>query len=307
MSAQTVTLPFWYDLHVHLRQGAAMKDYIAAHLSMGCAGLLAMPNTQPPVAKVFAADPLPYWSIEEYRRMIMQAGGDKFDVVLTPLYLTRDTTPEMIEKGAESGLLGVCKYYPPHGTTNADHGFPLQSFFENGVLAALERNNIVLCLHGERHGLSGEDYFGASCNAEERFYREDMPRLRDKFPGLKIVCEHVTTKTAVDFVRNSGPKTGATITPQHLLYTVADLLQGLKYHLYCLPLLKFDDDRAALREAVNDPANTQFFAGTDSAPHAEKCTPCSCAAGCFTGGIAPQLYAEIFDLNGGQDEFERFL
>lgn len=304
---EKITLPRWYDLHVHLRQGEAMPAYVQAHLDMGCAGLLAMPNTKPPVAKIFAKDPLPYWSIEEYRAMIMEAGGDQFEQVLTPLYLTRDTTPDMIEAGVKSGLLKVCKYYPPHGTTNADHGSPLQSLLQNGVVEALQANGVVLCLHGEEHGLSGEQYFGKNGNAEDFFYRERMPRLRDQYPDLKIVCEHITTKTAVDFVLKSGDKTGATITPQHLLYTVADLLQGLKYHLYCLPLVKFEEDRQALLDAVRSSSNTYIFAGTDSAPHTVKATPCGCAAGCFTGGIAPQLYAQSFDLDTGQDEFKRFL
>lgn len=284
-----------------------MAAYIQAQKNMGCAGFLAMPNTKPPVAKIFERDPLPYWSIESYLNMIRTNGGESFEDIIVPLYLTRDTTPEMIEQGAQSGLLRACKYYPPHGTTNADHGAPLQTYVENGVIQAISDNNLILCLHGEEHGLSGEAYFGRTGNAEDYFYRERMPRLRDAFPNLRLSCEHITTRTAVDFVRKSGDKTGASITPQHLLYTMGDLVQGLKYHLYCLPLVKFEDDRAALHEAVNDSANTQFYAGTDSAPHTVKCTPCGCAAGCFTGGIAPQLYIQSFDLNKGQHSFEAFL
>ena len=302
-----LTLPLWYDLHAHIRQGAPMAAYIAAHKAMGCAGLLAMPNTKPPVAKITDQDPLPYWSLEGYRDMILKAGGDAFEAVIVPLYLTKDTTPGMIEAGAKSGLLKACKYYPPHGTTNSDHGRPLDSFIQNGVFKAMEEHGIILCLHGEAHALSGEAYFGKNSSAEDLFYREKMPILREKFPNLKLVCEHITTKTAVHFVAQAGELTGATITPQHLLYTVADLLQGLKYHLYCLPLVKFEEDRAALRDAVNDARNTRIFAGTDSAPHTTKATECGCAAGCFTGGYAPQLYAESFDFKKGHSAFESFL
>ncbi len=307
IGAMKITLPKWYDLHVHLRQGTAMPAYVEAHLAMGCAGLLAMPNTKPPVGKVFRDDALPYWSIEEYREQIKDAGGDKFSTLITPLYLTKDTTPAMIEAGAKAGLLRSCKYYPPHGTTNADHGRPLLSFIENGVFRAMEENGVILNIHGEEHALSGEAYFGKNSNAEDFFYRERVPVLRDKFPDLKIACEHITTKTAADFVSQAGDNTGASITPQHLLYTVSDLLQGMKYHLYCLPLVKFEEDREALLDAVRNPNNTRFFAGTDSAPHTTKATECGCAAGCFTGGIAPQLYAQSFDLNKGQDEFKAFL
>ena len=134
------------------------------------------------------------------------------------------------------------------------------------------------------------------------------------FPNLKCVAEHLTTKEGVKFVQQSGENIAATITPQHLMYTVGDLLQGLKYHMYCLPLLKFDEDRAALQAAVTDTNNTQFFAGTDSAPHAKKVTECGCAAGCFVGGIAPQLYASAFEQAGcdlskaeNQAIFKKFL
>jgi dihydroorotase len=99
-----------------------------------------------------------------------------------------------------------------------------------------------------------------------------------------------------------------------MLYTAGHLTQGFRYHLYCLPLLKFIEDREALREAVTDHHNKKFFAGTDSAPHTKKTTPCGCAAGCYTGGIAPQLYAEAFEEAGtdlstplGAEIFMRFL
>lgn len=314
MSNIEFTLPKWYDLHVHLRQGAPMRAYIQAHLDMGCAGVLSMPNTKPPVAKVLESDPLDCWSIEGYLQQMKDVGGDQFDDIIIPLYLSKDTTPQMIEEGAEKGVLRAAKYYPPHGTTNADHGRPLQSYLDNDVIKAMNDNGVVLCVHGEEHGLSGPDYIDKHRNAETVFYTERLPRVRDAFPDLKIACEHITTKTAADFVQQSGSNTGATITPQHLLYTVAHLLQGLRYHLYCLPLLKFEDDREALRNAATQKGQTQFFAGTDSAPHTTKCTPCGCAAGCFTGGIAPQLYAQGFEEAGmmldtaeNQEIFKAFL
>ncbi|MEJ0063550.1 MAG: dihydroorotase [Alphaproteobacteria bacterium] len=291
-----------------------MPALIQDHLKMGCAGILAMPNTKPPVAKVFAADPLPCWSIEEYLAQLLSVGGEAFENMIVPLYLTQDTTPAMIEAGAKSGILKACKYYPPHGTTGSEHGRPFTTFIDNGVFAAMEATGVVLCVHGEEHGLPGEDYFSRSTNAEELFYRERMPRAADKFSKLKIVCEHVTTKVAADFVAKAGDNIAASVTPQHLIYTVGHLVQGLKYHLFCMPLVKFADDRDALRAAVISSGNRKFFAGTDSAPHAKKVTPCGCAAGCYTGGIAPQLYAEAFEMAGAdfnatatQEAFKNFL
>lgn len=300
------TLPYWYDLHVHLRQDDLLGPLVDAQKAMACAGVLAMPNTRPPIASLE--------DLDRYKSEIEQAGGADFDALIIPLYLTRDTTPAMIEAGAQSGVLRACKYYPPHGTTNADFGAPLETFMNNGVFAAMEAAGVVLCLHGEEHGLAPERYFARGENAEEIFYRERMPGLIEAFPELKIVGEHITTKVAAEFVDAAPEHVGATITPQHLLYTAGHLLQGLKYHLYCLPLVKFEEDRAALRAAVTRQGQRRFFAGTDSAPHTEKCTPCGCAAGCFTGGIAPQLYAMGFEAAGldlddadHQKIFEQFL
>ena len=103
-------LPRWYDLHAHFRQGPLMKALVADHLAMGCAGILAMPNTKPPVSKVNKKDPGEGWSIEEYLQMLRKAGGSRFTDIIVPLYLTKDTTPAMIEAGARSGLLRAAIY-----------------------------------------------------------------------------------------------------------------------------------------------------------------------------------------------------
>jgi dihydroorotase len=307
-------LPKWFDLHTHFRQGPAMPAYVKAHLEMGCAGVLAMPNTQPPVARVTGDSSDSCWTIEKYLSDLKAAGADAFQDVIVPLYLTRETTPKMIEDGAQSGLLKACKYYPPHGTTNSEHGLPMSELLDGEVFGAMAENGISLCIHGEQHALSGEDYLAANRNAEAIFYRETMPRVLDSNPNLRVVCEHITTADAAEFVLAAGDRVAATVTPQHLLYTIGHLIQGLKYHLYCLPVVKFDDDRAALRDAVTKAGQRQFFAGTDSAPHTTKAIECGCAAGCFTGGCAPQLYAMAFeaadvDLGdaAGRDAFERFL
>ncbi|MDB6139897.1 MAG: Dihydroorotase, partial [Verrucomicrobiaceae bacterium] len=247
-----------------------MAAYVKAHRNMGCAGALAMPNTQPPVSRVTGAAEDGGWSIESYSAALRAAGADAFEQLIVPLYLTRQTTAAMIHEGAAAGLLRACKYYPPHGTTNAEHGMPMDDLIGGEVFQAMEACGIVLCIHGEQHALSGPDYLDARHNAETLFYRERMPRLLAAHPRLRIVCEHITTREAAQFVTAAPDHIGATITPQHLLYTLGHLIQGLKYHLYCLPIVKFQEDRAALRQAVASPGQGKFFAGTDSAPHTTK-------------------------------------
>ncbi|MGK0185642.1 MAG: dihydroorotase [Verrucomicrobiales bacterium] len=298
MTPLKLELPRWFDLHTHFRQGPAIPDYVQAHIDMGCAGALAMPNTRPPIARITGAATEVAWSIESYRAMLDAAGADRFEKTIIPLYLTRETTAEMIAAGARSGMLEACKYYPPHGTTNSEHGVPMAEFIGGDVLRAMEEHRIVLCIHGEQHALPGDEYLSRKQSAESLFYRDFLPRLRDAHPNLRIVCEHITTHEAAAYVQSADRNVAATVTPQHLLYTLGHLIQGLRYHLYCLPIVKFEDDRAALREAVTRPGQTKFFAGTDSAPHTTKATDCGCAAGCFTGGCAPQLYAMAFEAAG---------
>jgi len=268
------TLPKWYDLHTHFRQGANVQRYIEDHLAMACAGALAMPNTRPPVSLITGPKTNTAWSIESYRADLLAAGADAFDQLITPLYLTQDTTAAMITEGASSGLLQAAKYYPPHGTTNAEHGVAMNEWIGGDVFRAMEDHGIVLCIHGEQHALSGADYFDEKQTAESAFYTERLPSILDAHPQLRIVCEHITTAEASRFVSQAPDHVGATITPQHLLYTIGHLIQGLKYHLYCLPVVKFDRDRAALRAAVTEPGQSKFFAGTDSAPHTTKATEC---------------------------------
>ncbi len=310
----TIKLPQWFDLHAHFRQGPAMASYLQAHINMECAGIVAMPNTIPPVSQVFGPASEASWSIEQYLQALRTNGGDAFDTLIVPLYLTRKTTPEMIVQGTKSGLLKACKYYPPRETTNAQHSIPIDQWIGGDLLRQMEETETILCLHGEQHGLPYEKYLDAEIHAESIFYRETMPRLCEQHPRLRIVCEHITSKEAVAFVQSAGSRVVATVTPQHLLYTIGHLIRGLRHPLYCLPVPKFEADRAALRAAVTTPKQSQFFAGTDSAPHTIKTTECGCAAGCFTGGYAPQLYAMAFEESGvslntksGRSQFERFL
>jgi dihydroorotase len=314
-----LTLPLWADLHAHFRQGEITKTLAKDYLKMGCYAVLAMPNTKPPVSKVLnegVGKDLPYWSIVDYKARIEAAFDGKLLEVIVPLYLTRDTTAAMIEEGAKSGLLKAVKYYPPHGTTNSDHGLPMLDLINSDVMKALEATGTILCVHGEEHGLENHQYFDKDTNAETEFYLNVMPEIVKKYPKLKMVAEHITTKTAVDFVTASADHVVATITPQHLLYSVGDLLATKSAHLVCMPYVKFDADRKALRQAVVNPSNDKFFAGTDNAPHPKhsKQTDCGCAAGCYVGGIAPQLYAMAFEEAGadlgteeGAKAFQKFL
>jgi dihydroorotase len=270
------------DWHVHLRDGPALAAVVPATANVFGRAIV-MPNLRPPVTTVAAAD--------AYRGRILAAlpAASSFEPLMT-LYLTDNTRAEEIALARRSGFVHAVKYYPAGATTNSDAGVTsLDRAYP--ALAAMERENMVLCVHGEVTD-AAVDVF----DRERVFVDTLLARLTRDFPGLRIVLEHVTTREAVQFVAGAGPNVAATITPQHLLWSRnAMLVGGVRPHLYCLPILKRETHRQALVAAATS-GNPKFFLGTDSAPHARhtKEHPCGCA-GCYSAPVALPLYAEAFE------------
>src|SRR5690606_41876248 len=74
---------------------------------------------------------------------------------------------------------------------------------------------------------------------EKAFIDEHLTRVVERFPTLKVVFEHITTRDAVQFVQGASAQVGATITAHHLLYNRNHMLVGgIRPHFYCLPILK---------------------------------------------------------------------
>ena len=87
------------------------------------------------------------------------------------------------------------KYYPAGATTNSDTGVTaLDRVYP--VLAAMEKQGVVLSLHGEVTA-PDVDMF----DRERVFVETLLPRIVRDFPGLKVVLEHITTREAATFVR----------------------------------------------------------------------------------------------------------
>ena len=128
-----------------------------------------------------------------------------------------------------------------------------------------------------------------------------------KYPTLKIVLEHITTKNAVDFVKEASENVAATITVHHLLFNRNHMLVGgIRPHFYCLPILKRNIHQQALIEAATS-GSDKFFLGTDSAPHPQHAKEAACGcAGAYTAHAAIELYAEAFEQAGALDKLEGF-
>jgi len=291
MKKLTITRPD--DWHLHVRNGAMLKA-VLPHTARQFARAIIMPNLKPPVTTVEQA--------LAYRQEILQAIPEGLDFTpLMTLYLTGSTSIEEIRKAAASEHMQAFKLYPAGATTNSDSGVAnIEAAYP--LFEEMEKQGIPLLIHGE---VTDEhcDIF----DRERVFLETQLSRIVDRFPALRIVVEHVTTREAVDFVKAQGPNIAATITPQHLLYNRnAILAGGIRPHHYCLPVLKREHHRQALVQAATS-GNPKFFLGTDSAPHltALKENACGCA-GCFSAPVALELYAEAFEKADALDKLEGF-
>lgn len=291
-SAQRLTFTQPDDWHVHLRDGAVLQTSVA-HTASQCARAIVMPNLQPPVTQVQQA--------LDYRSRIMAACPSNTDFTpLMTLYLTDNTSAQDIAQAHAAGIV-ACKLYPAGATTNSAAGVTnLKNCYS--ALEAMQRHHMPLLIHGEVTDAQIDIF-----DREAVFIERVLQPLRNDFPELKIVLEHITTKEAAQYVAQAGTYTAATITPQHLLYNRnAILVGGIHPHYYCLPILKREQHRQALVQAATS-GKPCYFLGTDSAPHAaeRKESACGCA-GCYTAPQAIQLYAEAFDAAGALDRLEGF-
>ena len=291
-TAQTLTLTRPDDWHLHVRDGAAMAA-VVPHTAAQFGRAIIMPNLRPPVTTTAQA--------LSYKERIAQAvpAGTTFEPLMT-LYLTDITTPDEIARAADAGIVAL-KLYPAGATTNSDAGVTdVRKTYK--TLEAMQRANLLLLVHGEVTDPE-IDLF----DREAVFIDRVLAPLRRDLPELKIVFEHITTREAVQYVRDADAHTAATITAHHLLYNRnAIFLGGIRPHYYCLPVLKREVHRQALVQAATS-GSPKFFLGTDSAPHpAHLKEHASGCAGCYTAHAALELYATAFEAAGALDRLEGF-
>lgn len=272
MESLTVQDPL--DMHVHFRQDEMCK-MVAPLTAESFSGALIMPNTIPPLK---TKDQL-----NEYIEKIEEAtSGFEFTPYYT-LFFNNDLTEADLEKAL------AIKLYPDGITTNSDGG--VAEYDDPKVLrvmSMMEEMNIPLCVHGETNGFVMD-------REKEFLLRYNF--WAQKFPNLKIIMEHITTRDAVQmcfWYENLF----ATITAHHLFITLDDVIGGMiSPHNFCKPIAKRPEDRESLIEAAIGNSD-KFMLGTDSAPHEKNKKESSCGcAGVFTAPIALQLMAQLFSIH----------
>ena len=281
------------DWHVHLRDGAVMRS-VVPYTARQFARAIVMPNLSPPVTLVEAG--------AAYRERILAAvpEGTAFTPLITA-YLTDATDSQELARGFEEGVFTAAKLYPAHATTGSAHGVTDIA----NIMPALEhmaRIGMPLLIHGEVTD-AHVDIF----DREAVFIEKTLSKLVRDLPELRIVFEHITTADAVAFVDTSSANVAATITPQHLhLNRNAMFTGGIRPHAYCLPVVKREVHRLALRKAATS-GSAKYFLGTDSAPHdvTAKESACGCA-GIFNAPFALESYAAVFEEENALARLEAF-
>ena len=277
------------DMHLHLRDNAILR-LAAPHSARDFAGAVVMPNLVPPVD---SAD-----SMRAYRSRVLAAAGtlgEKFSPLMT-IFLKNQTRAELEAAKREPGFFAM-KLYPAGATTNSDGG--VRDFGEaESTLRAMEDLEIPLLVHGESAG------FVMDREAEFLPVYRDLAR---RFPKLKICMEHISTAAALPLL-DECENLFATVTLHHLLFTLDDVAGGLLApHLFCKPIVKHPEDRAALRAAVFG-GNAKIMFGSDSAPHPVAKKECAAAAGgIYSAPVALPMLAQLFAENNATEKLNAFV
>ena len=292
MTLQSITIRRPDDWHVHLRDDG-MLDRVGRYTARQFARAIVMPNLVPPVTTV--ADAAAYRD-----RIVAATTGHDFTPLMT-CYLTDDVDPYELARGYADGTWVAAKLYPAGATTNSASGVT----DVRNIYPALERMQeigMVFCIHGEVTD-PDVDVF----DREAVFIDRTLTTLARDFPALKMVLEHITTRQAAEFVADAPANVAATVTPQHLHLNRNALFKGgLRPHAYCLPVVKREEHRLAVRRAAIS-GSPKFFLGTDTAPHAREAKESACGcAGIFNAPYALESYAQVFDEEGALGHFEAF-
>jgi len=281
------------DFHLHLRQGPAMHEWARAS-SLHFARALVMPNTIPPIDRPER--------LLAYKAEIEIAAGPRFSPLMA-FKIMPGMDAVTVEALKKAGCFAG-KYYPAGATTNSQDGITGPGAVREALLA-METFGLPLSIHAELPE--------AFVLEREAAFLPMIEKLCGDYPRLKIVVEHLSCASTVEFLRSLPERVGATVTVHHLLFCLDDLMgEGLNPHMFCKPVVKTPKDRQALADAVlsGDP---RIFFGSDSAPHPREKKEGPFIAGgpyapggVFSAPVALPLLAEFFDRAGRLSRLEDF-
>ena len=279
------------DFHVHLREGAILKEALTENIKH-FQRILIMPNLLKPITNSKR--------LLDYRNQVERINNNQIDILYT-VYLNENWLLADLINSYKNKLFFAAKLYPKNVTTNSSSGFgdikKLSRHFE-----ILEKNNIPLCLHGETITPLDDPY-----DREKLFLDKELVWLQKNFPNLKITLEHITTKEAVEYVKENK-NIAASITTHHLLENTNSFLGDLlKPELFCKPIIKNRSHQIVLQKIALS-GNKNFFFGSDSAPHLSKNKfNNQCCAGVYSSKYSVSNIIEFFSFNNKLKNLDKFL
>jgi dihydroorotase len=289
-----LALPAFFDPHVHLRApGHEHKEDLEtgtrAAAAGGYCGVLAMPNTDPPVDGAAAIHAL-------RRRSDREASVPVGFLAAITRSMSGEELTEMAEL-REAGAVGF-----------TDDGWPVPS--ARVLRRAMQYQRLVggvLTLHEEDPDLSGDGVMhegevsaalglaGIPPVSESTMIARDAALAA--YEDARVHVLHVSAGDSVEAVaraKQAGVRLTAEVTPHHLLLT-DEQVRSLDARFKMNPPLRAEEDRAALLDALR--SGTIDCIATDHAPHAaeEKEVPFEEAAMGVTGleTAFAALYTEL--------------
>lgn len=291
------------DFHLHLREDERTEIVMGFSMEK-LSACTPMPNVTFPKTgkKIMSTEGVIWYKnyLEEQASNLDLSGSCEF---LMTFYVGADTDVEDIRAGYHAGHFKAGKMYPLGATTGSNDGLAdLKDQYD--LFKMMAEEGIPLLIHGEMPA-GDDDVF----KSEKIFIKKRLKPLRKKFPTLKIVLEHITTRQALDFVMKND-NTWATITPQHLLNNRNDLFRGDRRHfLFCWPLPKSKKHQMYLQNGLEKAILSGKLAmGTDSAPHmtVDKMSACGCA-GVFSAPVMWEVYYQAISISLENPTHERVI
>lgn len=275
------------DMHLHLRD-ESMLELVAPFSAKDFKAGVIMPNLIPPLCNLE--------DLKAYKMRIIKACKDEnFTPLMTLFFKNYD---EKFLQSAKDEIFSI-KLYPAGITTNSNGG--VSSFdieYLKPTLEAMSDLNIPLLVHGETNDFVMD---------RESNFAKIYEKLAKYFPRLKIVMEHITTKTLCELLKDYE-NLYATITLHHLMITLDDVIGGkMNPHLFCKPIAKCYEDKEALCELAFSGYEKAMF-GSDSAPHplhTKEC--CGCAAGVFSAPVILPVLVELFEKHSNETNLQKFI
>ena len=280
------------DWHIHLREGELLQCVINSTTRI-IGRCIVMPNLSTPITTSSLC--------KQYKKEIKKLVKVDYFEPHIPCYLTDNIDLNDFDNALQKNIFVGAKLYPANATTNSKYGVTnIEKIFP--ALELLIKNDKPLLVHGEKIA-EGVDLF----DREKQFIDDELLRIVLKFPLLKIIFEHVSSKYGADFIVQTKNLAG-TITPHHMLLTKKDVFKDTLYgHHFCMPIVKEEEDLLALRKHACS-GNDKFFIGTDSAPHEiqHKQDTKYIKPGIFSAPCSIELYAEIFHQENAMHNLEKF-